>query len=959
MQAVLLVVVFAAVLIGLFWIYRKSWIQQVLDFGITVMRYRYCLLLCIAPATLGILAWCQPYMLSAILVVRPGYFDIVVITMICFFAVGVGLAEMQLIRLNGTARFPNRQRLLAGDEEPTCPAKDAEVLPKAAVIQSQIGRPRTGWSCYRIASWCLLSLVLPGFCLANAVCDEQPIVAACFGVAIGTVLAMAVAFVVAALQRLVLGGVENTAESGILPFELVVPQGIKPLAIMHPWAVWLFGTAGKGFSKWMKGPGYTDEKGVLLAGQAQNLILIAFSAAVYTVNYAYGIWWDTGWTELNWPIAFYAVMLLFLVGFFLSGLAYWLDRFGLPPVVFAALYVVGCFWVGASDHYFEVDVKARRLQDHSSEVDADESNAYVVAARGPLLPESDLEQLYWSSVMEKWPLPEINGVKTLVVVTASGGGIQAAAWTTKVLTELDKELPGFGRSIGLISSVSGGSVGVMQYVGHRGPIDQPLTAETKDSINKLARERSLEAVSWGLAFPDFVRAIAPPAAPPLTDRAWALESWWWSQMGRKGNSGDRQAMQEVTIRDLIPLIKEYKIPPIVFNSTCVETGQRVLISPMHADIAPQPDSLDWPRVQGVDDRDERSRILDTTAHQLVSKPIDFLDFYDACLVGNRRDDPNAGTRANLRISTAARLSATFSYVTPVARPCPTQGFGLLPLIQRRMARPTNLEKRLHLHFCDGGYADNPGLVTAIRSLKDLLDYYQKNDLAAPFDQVLIVRIEPFPKTAAEVAKDNTGYTSAVYGPTAAMHATRVSTQAERGELEMRLLQAGAPNFHKQFASAQKAILRLSPPEIQEFSLPAESSQVVIQAKAMTNNFLQNTGVEPEDITRVIVEGIPATKSKMHQVYNEEIKSRRMLKGRAVPIMSVQFRFELYESPEGSHEKPQVITPPLTWTLTEKQKRAVDLAWESLKRPGRWEQVDLLETADTISPAQMSEIFIAK
>ena len=120
------------------------------------------------------------------------------------------------------------------------------------------------------------------------------------------------------------------------------------------------------------------------------------------------------------------------------------------------------------------------------------------------------------------------------------------------------------------------------------------------------------------------------------------------------------------------------------------------------------------------------------------------------------------------------------------------------LIERRLSTPTNLEKRLHLHFCDGGYADNPGLITAINAVKNLMEYYKRNDLDVPFDRVVIVRIEPFPKTAAEVAKDNTGYTSAVYGPTAAMHATRVSSQAERGELELQLLQDRAPAFHKEF-----------------------------------------------------------------------------------------------------------------------------------------------------------------
>ena len=715
MQSYLMMVLFFVGIIGLISLYRWPRFRPVLDIGISLMRYRYCLLLCFAPAILGAAAWYDPYMLSAILVVRSGVFEIMVITMICFFAVGVGLAEMQLIRLHGTARFADRKLLLAGPVDPT-----HEV--SALAYSFTLGQPRKSWSKRRIASWIVLSLILPAFCVASAVTDNAAVANAdkqrkealansvhavakttydqalaravaekesvpqlCCGILAGVVLAMLVSILVAVLQRIVLGGIDEAAESGILPFEFVVPKKLLPTTRMHRWAAYLFGTRNKGFSKWMDGPGYTDRStGLLLAGQAQNIILIVFSACVYLANYVYGVWVDTGWTRLDWPNAFYAVLLLFLIGFFMTGLAYWLDRFGLPPSVFAGLYVLGCFSVGASDHYFEVDVKPRRLTDYSNVVGVDDSNSYVAAAHGQVLQECSLEQLYWADTLEEWPFPEIDGKKTLVVVTASGGGIQAAAWTTKVLTELDKELPGFGRSIGLISSVSGGSVGAMHYVGHRGPFSKPLTPAIQESIEGTARTASLEAVSWGLVFPDFVRSIAPPAAPPLTDRGWALESWWWNQMGRP-NRPDRIAMQEVTIRDLVPQIKDHKIPPIMFNSTCVETGQRVLISPIHVDVALEERS-------GLDPRD----------HQPVSRPIDFLEYYDECVASHKRNNSAAWTRVNVRVSTAARLSATFSYVTPVARPCPAQDFGLLPLIQRRFSNPTDLEKRLHLHFCDGG-----------------------------------------------------------------------------------------------------------------------------------------------------------------------------------------------------------------------------------------------------------------
>jgi len=58
-----------------------------------------------------------------------------------------------------------------------------------------------------------------------------------------------------------------------------------------------------------------------------------------------------------------------------------------------------------------------------------------------------------------------DGKRTLVVVTAAGGGIQASAWTAQVLTGLHERYKNtFTQSIGVISAVSGGSVGVMFFL---------------------------------------------------------------------------------------------------------------------------------------------------------------------------------------------------------------------------------------------------------------------------------------------------------------------------------------------------------------------------------------------------------------------------------------------------------------------------------------------------------------
>ena len=248
------------------------------------------------------------------------------------------------------------------------------------------------------------------------------------------------------------------------------------------------------------------------------------------------------------------------------------------------------------------------------------------------------------------------------------------------------------------------------------PIHMLPDEKDRMAIRNPSMDSALEAVAWGLVSPDFVRTVIPTGAPPMIDRGWALESLWWNKMGRSRD--DRQLMSELTIRDLIPLIRQHRLPPMVFNATCVETGQRVSISPLHVAVSPP-----RPRSENREDdwRPERERIQQGANREaeLVSTPIDFLDFYNAALADaqGKRDltlEHSVNKRvvkwadANVRLSTAVRLSATFSYVTPVARPDPLEGFGPMATIERLIGwakgATTELEhrkQRLNSHYGDG------------------------------------------------------------------------------------------------------------------------------------------------------------------------------------------------------------------------------------------------------------------
>ena len=96
----------------------------------------------------------------------------------------------------------------------------------------------------------------------------------------------------------------------------------------------------------------------------------------------------------------------------------------------------------------------------------------------------------------------------VVLVAASGGGIKAAAWTTRVLTGLEEANPRiFGDSVRLISAVSGGSVGAMYFVSEYDANGAGLPSDVSTLEEAVARSEasSLDDIAWGLVYPDFLR----------------------------------------------------------------------------------------------------------------------------------------------------------------------------------------------------------------------------------------------------------------------------------------------------------------------------------------------------------------------------------------------------------------------------------------------------------------------
>ena len=171
-----------------------------------------------------------------------------------------------------------------------------------------------------------------------------------------------------------------------------------------------------------------------------------------------------------------------------------------------------------------------------------------------------------------------------------------------------------------------------------------------------ASRSSLDAAAWGLVGPDFLRAAVPFAGALLGNigRGWALEQAW-------DPHGDLR----------FPLSAWAIRPAVVFNATLVETGERVGLA--NVNLEPT-----FPNFQ---------TILRNEAQHVDLSPV-----------------------------AAARVSASFPFLTPTPRPA-----------------------EVAYHFADGGYYDNYGVGAAVAFLQ--LAYAAEDFSATPLPRrIMLIEI---------------------------------------------------------------------------------------------------------------------------------------------------------------------------------------------------------------------------
>ena len=427
-------------------------------------------------------------------------------------------------------------------------------------------------------------------------------------------------------------------------------------------------------ARWF-GPGfYNAERDDFESG---HLMALAVNAVVLTVYVVVGVVTRPGQAMLaGFPALGYLLLMIWIFTLVLGGAGFIFDRWRVPTLLTLLSISFFGYLLMASDYRFETR---------------------ALAGAGTL-PTAAQAIAAWQADFEGAP-------PRLIVVAASGGGITAASWATHVLGGIEGGLDDdlarrFTRSLGAISAVSGGSVGTLFYLSG---FERGVTRDAQQlaAIRDGAAVRSVRSVAWGMAYPDMWRFLFAPLAWlwPGYDRAWALEMSWRRELEEiegRGDAGQRvvpscrerlasaPAMSVETLHCFGQRLREGQVPVPLFNTTEVETGDAMVFAP-----------IDLPNQAG--------------------RPFVGFDSF-----GRR------WPRHDVELLTATRLSATFPWVTPVARgPALADGS--------------------FLHLADGGYFDNAGMATLVEWLELVLG------TTSAIKDVLVIRID-----AAE--DDQTGQT---------------------------------------------------------------------------------------------------------------------------------------------------------------------------------------------------------
>lgn len=277
----------------------------------------------------------------------------------------------------------------------------------------------------------------------------------------------------------------------------------------------------------------------------------------------------------------------------------------------------------------------------------------------------------------------------IYIVAAEGGGLRAGYWTAAMLGELSQQIPGFYHRTYALSTVSGGSVGAAIYTKLYADSLQCLPTKgcrPDATVDKYAKEilhqDYLSPLTTAFLVPDMLQKLSPVGIAAF-DRAKYLEDALSYEYGKvtqpwkRNEKGDGYSFDE-PFMNIWSGKSLYAVPSLFMNCTRVENGAKAVLSNL---------LIDGQSFNGAN--------------------------------GKEVIDLQEEIHRNIRISTAAFMSARFPIVTPPAT------------VQHTDAHRTDWS-----NFVDGGYIDNSGLETAlaimtsIRNAPSVVEQVYRGDTTA-------------------------------------------------------------------------------------------------------------------------------------------------------------------------------------------------------------------------------------
>lgn len=309
----------------------------------------------------------------------------------------------------------------------------------------------------------------------------------------------------------------------------------------------------------------------------------------------------------------------------------------------------------------------------------------------------------------------------VIVAATTGGGIQSSAWTAKAVAGLNalwsaahpEDPHRFARALRAISSVSGGSVGAAFVTA---AYDDGGSLDRKKTLVERAMASSLAHVAAALAYGDFLRAMTPFRWKFFPGRGTALENAFIART---------PGLQE-TLSSWWAAVGAGRRPANLFNATLCESGSRFLMG-----------------------------------SSALGEPVEGLSQFYADYPGY-----------DLPVAAAARLSATFPFVTPASAPQSESGI----IAGRRY------------HVVDGGYYDNYGMATLAEWVRQALQEQSAPSYAgSKITGVLLLQLRGFPPgAAAQPAKART-WLYQLWSPLQTLLSVRNCGQLANSNLDAELL----------------------------------------------------------------------------------------------------------------------------------------------------------------------------